>query len=168
MSNNFRVLRSSTPRVCPLHGSSVAMERVVSSDLDLVRPRQARRRTKGFTLFELMIVVGIVAIVVGLALPTMSQQLADQKTNQIALDIVASARLARASSTAYGRAHLMRWNPALASGQGAIELYRGINNGCNTNNWPVITAAGCAGNVNCIEAVYPTEFEGGSSIYRLT
>jgi len=125
-------------------------------------------RRAGFTLLELMIVVAIVAVVVGLALPTMSQQLADEKTNQIALDIVASARLARSSATAYGRAHLMRWDSTGGSGLGTIEIYRGINNGCNTNNWGPITSPGCTGNANCIEAVHPTEYQTGNSTYQLT
>ncbi len=165
MTNDFRALRSSRPRVQPLHSSSIAMERPASK---AISKRPQRPKQEGFTLMELMVVVGIVAVVVGLALPSMSQQLADQKTNQCALDIVAAARLGRSASTAYGRAHLFRWDPALAGGQGAIEIYRGINNGCNTNNWATITAAGCGGNVNCIDSVYPTEFQSGDSIYRIT
>lgn len=155
MMSNYRALRSKRPGVQPLHSSSTVME------------RPASKHRSGFTLLELMVVVSIVAVVVGLALPTMSQQLADQKTNQMALDIVASARLARSSATAYGRAHLMRWDPAGAAGLGTVEVYRGINNGCNTNNWGAIVGV-CAGNVNCIEAVHATEYQSGNSTYQMS
>ena len=115
---------------------------------------------------ELMVVSAILATTVALALPAMGAARAEGKSNEIALDLVRVARQARAASTAYGRAHLLRYS-AVMFGRGGVQVYRGINNNCNTNVWVPITAGGCTGNVNCIAEVDPRDWENSYTQYNI-
>lgn len=103
----------------------------------MLRSRSSRRRRQGgFTLIELITVVAIVAIVAGLAAPVITSSISERRANEAALDLVRVARRARSEAIAYGRAHLLRIDAA----RGRIRVYRGINNGCTTNDWATITS----------------------------
>lgn len=96
-------------------------------------------------------VLAIIAIVVGLAAPAISNAMLQRRANEAALDLVRIVREARSEAAAYGRAHLLRFT---ASTPGRIDLYRGENDSCNGNDWPTLTAGGCSGgNLSCIDAL---------------
>lgn len=99
----------------------------------------------------MMIVVAIIAGTALLAVPAVQSATANRKVNRAALDVVRLARRARAESVGFGRAHLLAWNPG---NDGSLVLWRGSNNGCNTNAWPVIQGAPCgAANSMCVDQV---------------
>lgn len=108
-----------------------------------------------------MVVVVVIMIMTALAMPAISSALAEQRTNQAALDLVRLARRARSAAAAYGRAHVLRYEQAtpVSGNPGHVELWRGINNGCTTNNWddsglPAyvgLATADCANSPMCLE-----------------
>lgn len=126
-----------------------------------MRPHTPSPSRSGFTLIELMVVLAVIAVVAGLAAPAISQALNQRRTNQAALDLVRLVRNARSSAAAYGRAHLVRYT---SGGLGRVDVFRGINNRCNTNDWATLMAGGCDGNSYCIDYLDPTDgrYQAGS------
>jgi type IV fimbrial biogenesis protein FimT len=57
-----------------------------------------RRRAPGFTLVEMMAVVGIAAILLSMAAPSMSQLLEAQRLRSVAFDLISDLALARTES----------------------------------------------------------------------
>ncbi len=102
-----------------------------------------RGKRAGFTLVELMVVLTIMGITVGLAVPTMTSAIADRRVSKVARDIVRIYREARYNSMAYGRAHgvsffynIVTVVPMPAwSKSWHFKLYRGTSSGCLRNQW---------------------------------
>lgn len=123
-------------------------------------------RQAGFTLLELMAVVTIIGVVAALAAPSLSDTRADSRTNEYANELVRGLRHARSAAAGYGRAHLVVFDPA---DEGAVQVYRGVNNRCATNNWVGIIGAGCtATSPMCVDSISNDNFTFGASDYRLT
>ncbi len=85
----------------------------------------------------------------------------------MALDVVRLLRQGRAQSAGYGRAHLVDFTAVGAGGSGLVQLYRGLNNRCNAQNWAAITAAGCAGNSMCVDEVDSSTYSIANSTYQI-
>lgn len=65
-------------------------------------------------------------------------------------DMIRLITRARSASQAYGRAYLARFEQ---TDGGSIEVYRGLNNRCNSAGWVTVVGAGCSGNASCIDDV---------------
>ncbi len=133
---------------------------------EMVRPQQpTRARTAGFTLLELMTVVTIIGISIAIAAPAIGGAMADRRAGQAALDLVRLARHARSESVAYGRATLLRYQN---TSNGEVRLYRGINNGCTTNDWDTLTGGPACGTTGsfCIdwELMSSADYSVGSQV----
>lgn len=132
----------------------------IASLLAVMRPSLSTTRhgskSQGFTLVELMAVVAIISIGAGIAMPAIQRATQQQRANRVVLDIVRMTRRARSEAMAYGRAYLLRHNDQ-SYGNGAwgrYRLYRGMNNGCRTNDWATITTVDCgAANSYCVDEI---------------
>ena len=155
LRNKINALASQGAKARPLQRVSHAM----------LRPLHRTRRS-AFTLMELMVVVGIISVVAAAAAPTIGRSRAEARTNEVANNIVRLLRHARSAAAGYGRAHLAIFNPADDGGDGSIEVFRGINNRCNANPWPALTAGGCDGSEMCMDSVEGAGEALGNSRFR--
>lgn len=109
--------------------------------------------------------VAIVAVVAGLAAPGLGRAMAERRANQAMLDVVRLARRGRSEAAAFGRAHLLRFSDA---DSGSVQLYRGLNNGCNSNAWGALVGGGCAGNPMCLGEVLMADYARPASSIDMT
>lgn len=158
MSNKNRTLAQAEGEARPLH----------RFDPPMSPQHTPQQKERAFTLLELMVVVGIIAVVAAIAAPTIGTARADGHTNEVAQDIVRLMRRARSASAGYGRAHLLVFDPTDDSGDGVFSVYRGINNRCASNDWPVLTAGGCDANEMCIDSVEADGQSLGTSRYQMS
>ena len=87
---------------------------------------RARRGSAGFTLLELMVVVIMIGVLVSLAIPSISTQLRDRRTNQAAHQVALIYRQARALAMGRGSAVLVHFDSGTVT-QGRIELRESID-----------------------------------------
>ncbi|MGB0680337.1 MAG: prepilin-type N-terminal cleavage/methylation domain-containing protein [Polyangiales bacterium] len=118
----------------------------------LAPPRLAARAPlrsacAGFTLVELLVVILVIVSVAAFAAPSLSNAFDERRTNQAAVSLARLAGRARAASVAQGRAYLLRFNPG-ESELGEVQVIRGINNGCNTNDWDALLRGPACGEDN--------------------
>jgi prepilin-type N-terminal cleavage/methylation domain-containing protein len=71
-----------------------------------------KRNRRGFTLFELIVVMGLLAIVAAIGAPKLSAALRKRTTSVAADQFVASHSLARATAVRYGRIAQLHIDPA--------------------------------------------------------
>jgi type II secretory pathway pseudopilin PulG len=92
----------------------------------------------------MLIVVAIIAITSALAAPAIHQSIMERKGSEASLDLVRLGRRARSSAIAYGRAHLVRFDPGGTGEPGRFRVYRGVSSGCNSisNDWATIIDSG--------------------------
>ena len=62
------------------------------------RPQKLRRSSSGFTLIELMVTIAVLAIIVGIAAPSISTQLANQRVKSTASTLENALKEAKAES----------------------------------------------------------------------
>jgi type IV fimbrial biogenesis protein FimT len=83
--------------------------------------RRCRRLGAGFTLLELLVVVVMIGVIVTLAIPSISAQLRDRRTNQAAHQVSLIYRQARALAMGRGSAVLVHFD-AGTNPRGRVEL----------------------------------------------
>jgi type II secretion system protein H len=116
----------------------------------------ASRRNQGFTLVELMAVVVIIALMTGLAAPSMMGAMADARAQDLAGRIVNLYNGARARAQR-GRAQLVRFTAADNGQQGGFVAYEGNNNSCNASDWAAITGVPCGPSGFCTDQLNPAD-----------
>lgn len=128
-----------------------------------------RKRSSGFTLTELMVIVLVIGVMSSLAIPSIQGAMAERRARAASIDLVLMARRGRAEAAAFGRAHVLRWNN---TNNGTFNLYRGRASSCNAraNDWLVLTASNCAA-ANpgfCVEQSLATDYQMGSTDVLVT
>ena len=126
------------------------------------------RGQQGFTLFELIITLAIAAIVVGMAAPSFSNMIQDNRLSGQSLDLVAALNLARSEAikrrvqvTLCKSANEQNCTNAGDWGQGWIVFVESISvNQVRDNNEPILRVHGTlagnnrlTGNVNFINSI---------------
>lgn len=99
------------------------------------------RRSRGFTLLELMVVVTIIALFAALALPVAADVIRDQRTRGDAMEVVNALRMARARAMGRGSAILVRFgNAQEGSNLRVMEIREAIE---STGGGTVLPSANC-------------------------
>jgi type IV fimbrial biogenesis protein FimT len=95
--------------------------------LEAGRKRRARFRTRAFTLIELMVVVLIITVMAGLAIPTAIVQLRERRVQEAARKVGLLFREARLQAVGRGAAVLMRYDDGVFT---VLEARAGTGAAC--------------------------------------
>jgi Tfp pilus assembly protein FimT len=82
-----------------------------------------------------MVVVSIIGIMAAGIAPAITSALADGRAANAAVDLVRIGGRARSEATFTGLAHCLTYTAGQNGGFGQVQLYRGVNNRCNMQNW---------------------------------
>jgi prepilin-type N-terminal cleavage/methylation domain-containing protein len=98
-----------------------------------------RRRSAGFTLFELTVALLIMGTMSALAAPAIGEYMSDARATAATDELVRLNRVIRARVNETGLAHLLRFsstnNAAGSNGLGLIQVWEGMNNHCRQTPW---------------------------------
>jgi prepilin-type N-terminal cleavage/methylation domain-containing protein len=123
---------------------------------------KARKRSRGFTIIELMIALVIIGIMAATVAPALSEVLADNRQTSAAMDVVRTARQARAQAISTGLAHLLRYrnsnDKAGAFGLGTIAMYVGLNSKCRQTPWGQAFAPAVNSNQGPVHILHMREY----------
>jgi type IV fimbrial biogenesis protein FimT len=100
------------------------------------RPRQnAKTANAGFTLIELMIGVAIVAIIMGVAVPAISQYRDHHQFSGAVIDVLSSLRRARMTAVELNRNVVFEVDVAAGSYRAFVDDGAGIPENAGNGNW---------------------------------
>lgn len=99
-----------------------------------------------------MIVVTIIGIMAAAIAPGIRTTLAEGRASNAAIDLVRLGARARAESVSTGLAHLMSYCVG-NQGFGGMELFRGINDRCNLQDWSTLNTS-----IGFIDGVWASEY----------
>jgi prepilin-type N-terminal cleavage/methylation domain-containing protein len=122
-------------------GTLLAEDRGVDFRLPSGERVRARRGTAGFTLLELLIVIIMIGVIVTLAIPSISAQMRDRRTNQAAHQVSLIYRQARAIAMGRGSAVLVHFDSGIKP-RGRIELREAID--VNVEHCQTLPATSCS------------------------
>lgn len=119
------------------------------SVLDPMRPppntTSGSTSPRGFSLLEVMVVVVIVGALVTMAIPSISAQLRDRRTNQAANEIALVFRTARARALGRGGAVLVRFNAAGGSLPiASVEMREAVSGSASTTLCETAPVTSCS------------------------
>ena len=97
-------------------------------------PARPRRFTGGFTLVELMVVLAIVGIMTTIALPPLTDFVAEQRVRTTASDLVSEVAFARAKAVENGRRVIMERLATSGWDQG-WRTYADVNSNGSFDAW---------------------------------
>lgn len=129
--------------------------------------RERRTRLQGLTLIELMVVLVVMGVLVGAALPAMGNAIADRRVANVARDIVGLFNRARYMSVAYGRAHQVHYfnGAGIGAQPWAFETIRGTGGACFVSSFAsggnVIGDFDCsdADHWRCVDRLYADDYD---------
>ncbi|MCA9529185.1 MAG: prepilin-type N-terminal cleavage/methylation domain-containing protein [Myxococcales bacterium] len=116
-----------------------------------------RRRVEGVSLIELLVVVAIIGTVAGLAAPAIGTAMANQRTYELAADVVRIYDHARLEAVGSGRATAVRYDNAANLNQGGLTMFSGFTASCPSNpaTWNALLSSPCAALSGCLDQVVP-------------
>ncbi len=76
------------------------------------RRRRQRSRQRGFTIVELLTVIGVIMILSAAAAPSFVRLMRDRRVNAAAIEVADMYRVARTRAMGRGAAVMVRWNQA--------------------------------------------------------
>lgn len=119
------------------------------------RRRPTRQPLRGFTLIELMVVVMIIVVAAGMAMPTMSRAREERQAFEYAHSIARLVSGAHSRATARGAAHLVWFHSNGTTDRGTFIVFEARQNGqplssCKTADFSSIGANPPAGTLNAV------------------
>lgn len=99
------------------------------------------RKTAGYTIVELMVVVTIIGTGAALTVPGAMSAMAEQKAAEVARRLVRMGKRAQAEASASRRAHVIWFNSQ--TNDGRVVFGRGRNASCNRQDWAALFGGTC-------------------------
>lgn len=99
-----------------------------------------KNQRDGFTLIELMTVVGIIAVLVGIGVPMVASYLPNYYLNQASRDVMSNLQLAKLTAVRTNTRCVAEFTPGVFKTEGAIGQYRIYLD--SNNDWTDKDAAG--------------------------
>ena len=109
-------------------------------------PQKLRMTSSGFTLIELMVTIAVLAIIVGIAAPSISNQLANQRVKSTTATLANALKEARIESVIRRQIVTVSFNNN-GTGTGSIEL-KANSNAVATYRYDAKNTIKATGNVN--------------------
>jgi type IV fimbrial biogenesis protein FimT len=126
-----------------------------------LRERRLRARQRGFTIAELLTVVGVIGLMAALSAPVFVQMMRDRRVQQAGLEMRDLVRMARSRALGRGAATVVRWNASVTGAtsryDGQLQIREAISGGTDVcSPWPASSCSGtdwAAGSTSTTQSV---------------